>query len=73
MILSSQRTSVGAQNQQPRFRRLRRVLGQEWVIALGLMGLDVVAWIGIYGLFAYVRVDAFYATPTQFVSSAGCN
>ena len=46
---------------------MRRVLGLEWVIALGLLGLDVVAWMGIYGLIAYVRGDAFYVSLLQFL------
>jgi exopolysaccharide biosynthesis polyprenyl glycosylphosphotransferase len=46
---------------------MRRALGQEWVIAIGLVGLDVLTWIGIYALIGNIRVDVFYATPLQFL------
>src|SRR5262249_24248431 len=35
--------------------------------ALVYLGLDVVSWIAIYGMVAWFRRDAFYATPFQFL------
>ena len=43
-----------------------RLARQEWSVALLYLGLDVVSWIVIYGVVAWFRQDAFYATPFQF-------
>ncbi len=51
---------------RPRFRRIGHIFRQDWIAAAILVALDVVGWIGIYGLAAYVRVDAFYVSPLQF-------
>ena len=39
---------------------------QDWVAALLFLGLDVVAWITVYGLLSFLRHDAFYTTSLQF-------
>ena len=44
-----------------------RGLGQEWAPALLFLVLDVACWIGIYALFSFLRHDAFYTTPLQFI------
>lgn len=40
---------------------------QDWIAALLYLGLDVAVWITVYGLFSFLRHDAFYTTPLQFV------
>ncbi len=49
-----------------RVTRSRRALAQDWIVVAGLVLLDIASWIGIYGLVAYIREDAFYLTPLQF-------
>src|SRR5215472_13092423 len=44
-----------------------RLARHEWSVALVYLGLDVVSWIAIYGMVAWLRRDAFYATPLQFL------
>jgi exopolysaccharide biosynthesis polyprenyl glycosylphosphotransferase len=48
-------------------RRRVRDPSQDWVAALLFLGLDVVVWMAIYGLFSFLRHDAFYTTPLQFI------
>lgn len=40
---------------------------QDWLSALLFLFLDITAWIVIYGFISFLRRDAFYATPLQFV------
>ncbi len=39
---------------------------RDWLAGLLFLGLDIAVWISIYGLFSYLRHDAFYTTPLQF-------
>ena len=40
---------------------------QDWMAALLFLGLDLVVWITIYAVFSFLRHDAYYTTPLQFV------
>lgn len=64
------RNSVSARAPEPigqvRFTRLRRLFGHEWVITVGLLSLDVVTWLAVYGAVTLIRGDQFYVSPLQF-------
>jgi len=47
--------------------RLSRFLSHEWSSAALYLVLDVVSWVAIYGVVCWLRRDAFYATPLQFL------
>src|SRR5437868_3240308 len=44
-----------------------RLRGQDWLVALVYMLSDIVCWVVIYGIVGYVRRDAFFTTPLEFV------
>jgi exopolysaccharide biosynthesis polyprenyl glycosylphosphotransferase len=48
-------------------RRRVRDPGKDWLAGLLFLGLDIVFWVAIYGFFSFLRHDAFYTTPLQFV------
>jgi exopolysaccharide biosynthesis polyprenyl glycosylphosphotransferase len=52
---------------EPRpFRRIRRAIGSDWIVAGLLFLLDVVSWVSIYAVATAVRGDAFYVSSLQF-------
>jgi exopolysaccharide biosynthesis polyprenyl glycosylphosphotransferase len=46
---------------------LPRFLQHEWSPALAYIFLDVMSWVTIYGVVGWLRHDAFYETPLQFL------
>jgi exopolysaccharide biosynthesis polyprenyl glycosylphosphotransferase len=46
---------------------LSRFLSHEWSPAVLYLFLDVLSWVAIYGVVSWLRRDAFYATPLQFL------
>ncbi len=44
-----------------------RVAGQEWLVGLACLTIDVVSWIVIYGAITYLRRDQFLVGPFEFV------
>jgi hypothetical protein len=46
--------------------RFARGLSQDWITAAVLVSLDVLSWMGIYGLAAHLRGDAFYVRPLRW-------
>lgn len=40
---------------------------QDWIVALFYMAADIVCWIALYGIIGYLRRDAFFTTPFEFV------
>ena len=44
-----------------------RVRDHDWVIGLLIAACDVVCWVLLYGFVGYVRRDAFFVTPFEFV------
>lgn len=59
--------AAGRAQNLSQFRRVRRIISSDWAAAAGLLALDVVSWVTIYGLASFLRGDAFYSTPLQFV------
>jgi exopolysaccharide biosynthesis polyprenyl glycosylphosphotransferase len=64
-ILGS-KTEIPVDEQEP-VSRSPRLLRHEWSPALLYLLLDGVNWIAIYGAVGWLRHDAFYATPFQFL------
>ncbi len=54
-----------------RVSRWRRLVRHEWSISAGLVSIDVVFWLLLYGLLTFIRGDEFYVSPLQFVAIAG--
>lgn len=48
-------------------RLIPAVLRHEWAAGLFLLSVDFVAWIAIYSTAGYVRHDAFYSAPLQYL------
>ena len=46
---------------------LPRFVTHEWSVALLYLCLDVVSWVVIYGTVSWLRYDAFYSRPFQFL------
>src|SRR5205823_3594497 len=44
-----------------------RLRGQDWVVATFYMLSDMLSWVLIYALVGYVRRDAFFTSPLEFV------
>src|SRR5438552_4504030 len=44
-----------------------RIRSQDWIVALFYMPADIVCWVVLYALVGYVRRDAFFASPFEFV------
>jgi len=44
-----------------------RMRGQDWIVALFYMPADIICWVVLYALVGYVRRDAFFASPFEFV------
>ena len=44
-----------------------RLRGQDWVVATFYMLSDILSWVLIYALVGYVRRDAFFTSPLEFV------
>ena len=47
--------------------RVSRFASNEWLIGAVLLLIDVVSWVGIYGLISFVRRDLFFVGPFEFV------
>ncbi|MEY2499098.1 MAG: hypothetical protein QOD12_2654 [Verrucomicrobiota bacterium] len=58
--------AINADPQSPG-RSRGRGPSQDWVPALLFLLLDITGWIGIYALFSFLRHDAYYTTPLQFI------
>ena len=52
---------------EPPQRRVSRVAGQEWLLALACLTLDTVSWMFIYGVTTYLRRDQFLVGPFEFL------
>src|SRR5438445_13201213 len=48
-------------------RFIIRVRDHDWTVGLFLALCDFVCWVLLYGLVGYIRRDAFFATPFEFV------
>ena len=46
---------------------LSKLRAQDWATALLYLTCDVACWIALYGVVGYVRRDAFFASPFEFV------
>src|SRR5437667_12729190 len=44
-----------------------RMRDQDWVVALFYMLSDIICWVVLYGMVGYVRRDAFFTSPFEFV------
>jgi len=44
-----------------------RLRGQDWIVALFYMLSDIVCWVVLYGIVGYLRRDAFFTSPFEFV------
>jgi FlaA1/EpsC-like NDP-sugar epimerase len=44
-----------------------RMRGQDWLVALVYMMSDMVCWVAIYAIVGYLRRDAFFTSPFEFV------
>ncbi len=60
--VSSRRTSFA----RARLGRWRKLFGHEWIVTVGLLGLDLALWVTIYLTATLVRDDSFFVTPLQF-------
>jgi exopolysaccharide biosynthesis polyprenyl glycosylphosphotransferase len=47
------------------------VMRQEWPASLLLLAMDVIAWLAVYSAAGYLRRDAFYAAPLQYLIVEG--
>ena len=48
-------------------RVFARILEHDWIVALFYVGCDIVCWVLLYGIVGYLRRDAFFTTPFEFV------
>ena len=48
-------------------RSLAKVTGHDWIVAVLFVACDVICWILLYGVVGYLRRDAFFTTPLEFV------
>jgi exopolysaccharide biosynthesis polyprenyl glycosylphosphotransferase len=44
-----------------------RIRGQDWIVALFYLPADIVSWVVLYATVGYLRRDAFFASPFEFV------
>src|SRR5260370_33484355 len=44
-----------------------RVRDHDWIASLLIAACDVVSWVLLYGLVGYVRRDAFFVSPFEFL------
>ncbi len=44
-----------------------RMRGQDWLVALSYMVSDIVCWVALYAVVGYVRRDAFFVSPLEFM------
>jgi len=58
--------SAGAKDAQQR-PILSRVRDHDWIIGVFIALCDVGCWVLLYGIVGYVRRDAFFVTPFEFV------
>lgn len=65
MGASSARRSAPAGKRH--FAGWRKLFRHEWILKAGLLSVDVGIWVGIYALATFIRGDAFYVAPLQFV------
>ena len=64
------KTEVPVDEEEPgkaRPARLPRFLKHEWSVAALYLLLDIASWIAIYGTVGWIRQDAYYGTPFQFL------
>jgi len=48
-------------------RTFDTVRGHDWIVGLLYMACDILCWIVLYGIVAYVRRDQFFVSPFEFV------
>src|SRR2546421_12912228 len=44
-----------------------KIRNQDWLVGVLIVLCDVVCWVLLYGFVGYVRRDAFFVTPFEFV------
>src|SRR4051812_14502048 len=44
-----------------------RLANNEWLVGLVLLVIDIVSWVGMYGLISFLRRDLFFVGPFEFV------
>ncbi len=62
---------VAVSGETQRRGALSQVLRQDWPASLLILLLDIVGWIAIYSAAGFVRKDAFYAAPLQYLMVEG--
>src|SRR6266487_278352 len=48
-------------------RTFNTIRGHDWIVGLLYMACDILYWIVLYGIVAYVRRDQFFVSPFEFV------
>src|SRR5207237_9144368 len=64
---SSNEQSVTSEPSGQRSRIVAQLRDHDWAIGLFYAACDIVCWVLLYGLVGYLRRDAFFVSPSEFV------
>src|SRR5919106_3942649 len=59
-------SALGGADEKSR-RTRNTVRGRDWIVGLLYMVCDILCWVVLYGIVAYVRRDQFFVSPFEFV------
>src|SRR5207237_3394866 len=59
-------TALPAQEEESR-RLFAKLRDHDWMVAVLYTTCDIVCWVLLYGLVGYIRRDAFFVSPFEFV------
>ena len=48
-------------------RSFKNVRGHDWIVSLLYVACDILCWVVLYGIVAYIRRDQFFVSPFEFV------